>query len=63
MIFAELIDTLRRSRPLQDSSKRAHVVDCRHVIHALRKKPMVLLNQRSACASISRKAKPEPWAT
>jgi hypothetical protein len=35
---------LRRGRPPQRSSKRAHVVDYRHVIHALRKKPMVLLN-------------------
>jgi hypothetical protein len=36
--------TLRRGRPPQGSSKRAHVVDYRHVIHALRKKPMALLN-------------------
>jgi transposase InsO family protein len=35
--------TLRRGRP-QGSSRRAHVVDYRHVIHALRKKPMALLN-------------------
>jgi hypothetical protein len=36
--------TLRRGRPPQGSGKRAHVVDYRHVIHALRKKPMALLN-------------------
>lgn len=39
-----LILTLRRGRPPQGSSKHAHVVDYRHVIHALRKKPMALLN-------------------
>ena len=36
--------TLRRGRPPQASGKRGHVVDYRHVIHALRKKPMALLN-------------------
>jgi hypothetical protein len=36
--------TLRRGQPPQASSKRAHVVDYRHVIHALRRKPMALLN-------------------
>jgi transposase InsO family protein len=36
--------TLRRGRPPQGNSKHAHVVDYRHVIHALRKKPMALLN-------------------
>ena len=36
--------TLPRGRPPQLSSKRAHVVDYRHVIHALRRKPMALLN-------------------
>jgi transposase InsO family protein len=36
--------TLRRGRPPQGSSKHAHVVDYHHVIHALRKKPMALLN-------------------
>jgi hypothetical protein len=36
--------TLRRGRPPQGSSKHAHVIDYRHVIHALRKKPMALLN-------------------
>jgi transposase InsO family protein len=35
--------TLRRGRS-PDHHKRAHVVDYRHVIHALRKKPMALLN-------------------
>jgi hypothetical protein len=36
--------TLQRSRPPQGSNKRGHAVDYRHVIHALRKKPMALLN-------------------
>ena len=36
--------TLRRGRPPQGSGKHAHVVDYHHVIHALRKKPMVLIN-------------------
>ena len=36
--------TLRRGRPPQGSSKRGHVVDYRHVIHALRRKPMALIN-------------------
>jgi hypothetical protein len=36
--------TLRHGRPPQGRSKHAHVVDYRHVIHALRKKPMALLN-------------------
>ena len=35
--------TLPRGRPASDS-KGGHVVDYRHVIHALRKKPMALLN-------------------
>ena len=35
--------TLRRGRS-PDHSKRAQVVDYRHVIHALRRKPMALLN-------------------
>src|SRR5260370_14309983 len=34
---------LRRGRPHSDR-KRAHVVDYRHVIHPLRRKPMALLN-------------------
>jgi len=34
--------TLRRGRPQQ--GKHGHVVDYRHVIHALRRKPMALLN-------------------
>jgi transposase InsO family protein len=37
------VATLRRGRS-PDHSKRAQVVDYRHVIHALRKKPMALLN-------------------
>jgi hypothetical protein len=36
--------TLRRGRPPQTSGKHGHVVDYRHVIHALRRKPMALLN-------------------
>ena len=36
--------TLSRGRPVNPSGKRGHVVDYRHVIHALRKKPMALLN-------------------
>jgi transposase InsO family protein len=36
--------TLRRGRPPQGSGKHAHVVDYHHVIHALRRKPMALLN-------------------
>ena len=36
--------TLRRGRPPQRSGKHSHVVDYHHVIHALRKKPMALLN-------------------
>jgi hypothetical protein len=35
--------SLRRGRPPSET-KGAHVVDYRHVIHALRKKPMALLN-------------------
>src|SRR5215469_8993795 len=35
--------SLRRGRP-QPSGKHGHVVDYRHVIHALRRKPMALLN-------------------
>jgi transposase InsO family protein len=36
--------TLRRGRPPQGSNKRGHVVDYHHVIHALRRKPMALMN-------------------
>ena len=39
----QLLMTLRRGRP-QPSGKRGHVVDYRHVIHALRRKLMALLN-------------------
>ena len=35
---------LGRGRPPQGSGKHGHVVDYHHVIHALRKKPMALLN-------------------
>ena len=37
------VATLRRGRS-PDHHKRGHVVDYRHVIHALRRKPMALLN-------------------
>ncbi len=40
---ASPILSLRRGRPRPDG-KRAHVVDYRHMIHALRRKPMALLN-------------------
>jgi hypothetical protein len=36
--------TLRRGRPPQGSNKHAHVIDYHHVIHALRRKPMALMN-------------------
>jgi len=35
---------LRRGRAGKDSGRRGHVVDYHHVIHALRRKPMALLN-------------------
>jgi hypothetical protein len=35
--------TLRRGPP-HSNSKHGHVIDYRHVIHALRRKPMALLN-------------------
>jgi hypothetical protein len=35
--------TLRRGRPHR-SGKHGHVIDYRHIIHALRRKPMALLN-------------------
>jgi hypothetical protein len=38
-----LVLALRRGRP-DPSGKHAHVVDYRHVIHSLRRKPMALLN-------------------
>jgi hypothetical protein len=37
------IVTLRRGRP-QANGKHGHVIDYRHVIHSLRRKPMALLN-------------------
>ena len=42
-IGATLLMTLTRARAAT-TGKRAHVVDYRHVIHALRRKPMALLN-------------------
>jgi hypothetical protein len=36
--------TLRRGRQPQGSDKHGYVVDYRHVIHSLRRKPMALLN-------------------
>jgi hypothetical protein len=38
-----LVQTLRRGRSI-DGNRRGHVVDYRHIIHALRRKPMALLN-------------------
>jgi hypothetical protein len=38
-----LLFTLRRGRP-DPSGKHGHVVDYRHVIHSLRRKPMALMN-------------------
>jgi hypothetical protein len=38
-----VVISLRRGRP-QPSGKHGHVIDYRHVIHALRRKPMALLN-------------------
>jgi hypothetical protein len=38
------IATLPRGKPPQANGKHGHVVDYRHVIHALRRKPMALLN-------------------
>ncbi|MBJ7545235.1 hypothetical protein JDN41_16920 [Rhodomicrobium udaipurense] len=38
-----LVMTLKRGQPVSDK-KGGHVVDYRHVIHALRKKPMALNN-------------------
>jgi len=40
---ATALMTLRRGRP-HSNGKHGHVVDYRHVIHALRRKPMALLN-------------------
>ena len=38
-----LVATLRRGRPVSDN-KGGHVVDYRHVIRSLRRKPMALAN-------------------
>ena len=38
-----LVQTLRRGRSI-DGNRRGHMVDYRHIIHALRRKPMALLN-------------------
>jgi hypothetical protein len=40
---ATAVASLRRGRPVSDH-RGGHVVDYRHVIHALRRKPMALLN-------------------
>lgn len=40
---ATRVATLRRGRPVSEN-KGGHVVDYRHVIHSLRRKPMALLN-------------------
>src|SRR5205823_3463960 len=44
--------TLRRGRPVSDR-KGGHVVDYRHVIHALRKKPMALPHDRACEAELA----------
>jgi hypothetical protein len=36
--------TLRRGRPPETRGRHGHVVDYRHIIHALKRKPMALLN-------------------
>jgi hypothetical protein len=43
LLGATPVATLRRGQPVS-GSKGGHVVDYRHVIHALRRKPMALLN-------------------
>jgi len=43
LLGATPLMTLRRGRP-HPGSQRGHVVDYRHIIHALRRKPMALLN-------------------
>ena len=43
LLGATWLMTLERGRPVS-SNKHGHVVDYRHVIHSLRKKPMALLN-------------------
>jgi hypothetical protein len=43
LLGAAPLMTLRRGRP-HPSGKHGYVVDYRHVIHALRRKPMALLN-------------------
>ena len=43
LLGATWLMTLERGRPVS-SNKHGHVIDYRHVIHSLRKKPMALLN-------------------
>ena len=43
LLGGTLVQTLRRGRSI-DGNRRGHVVDYRHIIHALRRKPMALLN-------------------
>ena len=52
---ATALMTLRRGRP-HPSGKRGHVVDYRHVIHALRRKPMALSTWSIASSSFPRRA-------
>ena len=47
---AKHIITLRRGRA-QPNGKHGHVIDYRHVIHSLRRKPMALLNWSIASSS------------
>ena len=49
---ATALMTLRRGRP-HPSGKRGHVVDYRHVIHALRRKPMALAQSGLSRAALS----------
>lgn len=43
LVGGTLLMTLARGRPCRVSGKHGHVVDYRHVIHALKRKPMALL--------------------
>jgi len=55
--------TLRRGRP-HPSGKRGHIVDYRHVIHALRRKPMALVNpglRRMLTFTVPPRATLAPW--
>jgi hypothetical protein len=55
-----LVQTLRRGRSI-DGNRRSHVVDYRHVIHALRRKPMALLNLVYRAQLFPRQAYRHAW--